>query len=282
MRVVLPYGRGDITCEFNNIDWKTLESGFHSKNPSESVIESAVNCCLDAVKHRRIKNILLVVPDHTRKCSLTQILPRLCRKLTDIAHVNIEILVANGSHVKQQASVIQSLVSDEVFDRFPVEQHDCQDTQNLIKVGDTDRETPIYLNQKVVRAELVITLGGVLYHYFAGFGGGPKMILPGTAGYETIRRNHQLTIDREKRAFHQGCREGNLDTNPVFLDLKQIVKFVPDWISLQWLVSPEGGIVDAMCGPVLDVHRQICKKVEHFYTIPIEKKSRYCCGVCRR
>lgn len=274
MKISLPYGREELTCELDAVQWTTLKPGPLTNSISESdVLRGPLKKCVNAVKDYHPDTVLLIVPDHTRLCSLDKVLPTLVHQLSTATCSTLEILVANGSHALQDESVIRELVTDNVFDRFPVYQHDCKDDTQLSFVGETDYQTPLYLNQRVVKADLVITLGGVLYHYFAGFGGGVKMIFPGTAGYETIRQNHQRTIDPEKGRFHPNCREGNLDTNPVFKDLEQIVKFVPNWISLQWLVSIEGTIIQALCGPVQQTHRNICKKVKRVYSIPIREKA---------
>ncbi|MDZ7724542.1 MAG: nickel-dependent lactate racemase [candidate division KSB1 bacterium] len=273
MTFSLPYGRGRLTCKLNDVTWKILEPETMAFESRDSEIDACIEKCVQQVYEQKVNKLLLVVPDHTRRCSLDQVLPALLQRLQEKVRTRVEILVANGSHVLQDESVIRELLSENIWQRYPVFQHDCRDDDQLVKVGETDGHTPIMLNKRVVNADLVITLGGVLYHYFAGFGGGAKMILPGTSGHETIRRNHQRTIDARKGRFHPGCREGNLNTNPVFQDLRQIVKFVPNWISLQWLVAPNGAIIKSLCGPVLEEHRKICDQVERFYSIPIKEKA---------
>ncbi len=217
--------------------------------------------------------LLLVVPDHTRRCRLAEILGALLPVLVKNLNPVIKIIVANGSHVLQPEAVVRELVGESVYDHFPVIQHDARDDAQLIELGVTSYGTPVRLNKLVLESDWIITIGGILYHYFAGFGGGPKMLLPGIAGVETIRSNHRRTLDPQTGMFHRDCEEGNILTNPVFVDLAQVVNFVPRVLSLQVVLSPRGEIVDAEAGPLLPVHQRLCERVRQLYGVPVKEKA---------
>lgn len=216
---------------------------------------------------------LLVVPDHTRRCRLAEILGALLPALVKHLNPAIKIIVANGSHVLQPEAIVRDLVGESVYDHFPVIQHDAKDDAQLIELGVTSFGTPVRLNKLVIESDWIITIGGILYHYFAGFGGGPKMLLPGIAGLETIRSNHQRTLDPRTGMYHQDCEVGNITTNPVFIDLAQVVEFVPRVLSLQVVLSPRGEIVEAEAGPLLAVHKRLCERVRQLYGVPVQKKA---------
>jgi lactate racemase len=274
----LAYGKSCITFSPpRGVKWQVLvkdDSDIPPINPDDEQdvlqkgIQELVRQLYSQVNDK--SRLLLVVPDHTRRCGLERILPRL---LQELPSQHIEILIANGSHVLQPEANIRELVGDAVYDQYPVFQHDAHDNAQLAFIGETDYGTPIWLNRKVVEADFIVTIGGVLFHYFAGFGGGPKMLMPGVAGYETIRLNHRRTIDDKTGRFHALCREGNIDTNPVYLDLVQVLKFITNCISFQLAIDPEGRIIHTAAGPVVDVQRDICKMVEEIYSIPIKHKA---------
>ncbi len=215
------------------------------------------------------ENLLVVVPDHTRRCRLEQILPLLLPALEERFSPQIRLLVANGSHVLQPDELVCEVVGADVFARYPVVQHDAHYEAGLVSLGTTSTGTPVAINQMALEADRIITIGGILYHYFAGFGGGPKMLLPGIAGLETIRINHRRTLDPATGQFHAECREGNIETNPVFLDLAEIVRFLPQALSLQLVLSPRGEIVEAAAGPILPIQKRLIPAVRLHYGLPI-------------
>ncbi|MBN2414098.1 nickel-dependent lactate racemase [candidate division KSB1 bacterium] len=272
----LKFGRQEISFEPpSNIKWQVLQKETTSQiAPETTIIQNAVTRLL-AVLQDKVSpgsKLLLIVPDHTRKCRLPIVLPLLLSQLKKL-QLHIEILVANGSHVLQPEHVIRDLVGEEVYTSYPVFQHDCHDKKGLVFFGTSLNGTVIYLNKKVKEADFIITIGGILFHYFAGFGGGPKMLMPGVAGYESIRQNHRLTIDNKTGLFHKECFEGNIKTNPVYLDLSQIIPFVPQCTSLQFALNSRGNVVQAETGPILETQGRICPTVYDLYTTPVEEKA---------
>jgi lactate racemase len=239
-------------------------------------LSTGIDDLLDQLDERRLVQgcrVLLVVPDHTRFCRLDEILRLLLPRLQERWQPEIEILIANGSHVLQPEETIRRLVGEEVYDSYPVYQHDSRDAQALDFWGTTRYGTPVYLNSRVKKADFIITIGGVLYHYFAGFGGGPKMLLPGVAGYETIRINHRRTVDETTASFHSQCREGQLDGNPVFMDVAEIISFLPNVLSLQVVLNRKKEPIFCQAGPLLQVHRRACQCVEQVYTMPLSQQA---------
>lgn len=270
----LPYGRTTIECTppasigwqllLQNLPPVALETGKLIQGGIKDLSEQIIAAGFSTAKH-----ILIVIPDHTRRCHAEMILPGLLEMLS---FAELEIIIANGSHVLQPRDVIRDLVGDSVLDQVPVFQHDSRDETQLYYAGETSNGTPVWLNKAIQRADFVITLGGILYHYFAGYGGGPKMLMPGIAGYETIRMNHKFTIDHQTHEFHKQCREGNLQTNPVYQDLVQVLDMVPNTLSYQIALSPQGDIVHVATGSVLEAQHKVIPHVKKMFDVPIEKK----------
>lgn len=228
---------------------------------------------LDDQGARRGEHLLLVIPDHTRRCRLETILPRLLPRLESDLSLKIRLVVANGSHVLQPDALVREVVGDEVWETYAVSQHDSRDEARLEYLGATSAGTPVAINRLAVETDWIVTIGGILFHYFAGFGGGPKMLLPGIAALETIRINHRRTIDPETGQFHAGCREGHLETNPVYQDLAEVVRFFPRALSLQLVIAPDGRIAAAQSGPILPVQQELLPLVRHYYGVPISQRA---------
>ncbi|MBN1543061.1 nickel-dependent lactate racemase [candidate division KSB1 bacterium] len=276
--VELKYGRKVVSLNPPSfIRWLPLEKTIDEPPVSErALLTDAADTLISQLKElplRRGARLLLVVPDHTRKCRLSDILPILLQRLEESFQPLVEILIANGSHVVQPESTVENLVGKEVYRRLDVVQHNALCSEDMRYVGETTAGTPIRLNRRVVEADCVVTVGGTLYHYFAGFGGGPKMLLPGVADIETIRLNHRRTIDPDTGTFHENCREGEIDNNPVYQDLVQVLRFLPRLISLQVVLDAMGRFHYAGVGPVVEIQKEAIARVRALYRIPLAEKA---------
>jgi nickel-dependent lactate racemase len=107
------------------------------------------------------------------------------------------------------------------------------------------------LNPAAVNTDCLITVGGVRHHYFAGFGGGPKMVFPGVAGYEEIQANHSLVVDFDGREAKRNrrCEPGTLDGNPVAEEIFRAARLQPPDFALCLVEGRDGGVAWAGAGP---------------------------------
>ncbi len=272
----LKYGDYPVKIELPDyIEWRVLQQDAPFFLQDERVlVEKGASDLLEHLRPRLSphKSIVLIVPDHTRKCHLPLILPILTKRLQHEFRARITILIANGNHAQQPDETIRHLITADIFQRYPIIQHDSLRNNQLVHLGQTTNGTDVRLNRLVVESDFIITIGGMLYHYFAGFGGGAKMLLPGVAAYETIRQNHSRTIDAHGQ-FHPHSQNGNITTNPVYEDLAQVLDFVPDVLSLQVVLSPQGKIAFCEAGPVLKTQRKLVPKVKELYGIQLAEKA---------
>lgn len=274
-KMILKYDRTAVNMDGpTSVDWGRLVPLSAAPVTDERILPAAIAELRAQDKVRQVlarpcARITLVVPDHTRYCSLPEILAHLLPELQTHSGAQIEVLIANGTHSVQAEAVARATVGARAWAELPIRQHDCHNKSALAFAGETTRGTPVWLDQKVLTADLVITIGGVLFHYFAGFGGGPKMLLPGVAGYETTLYNHRRTIDPQTGDFHQFCYEGNIETNPVYLDLAEIERFVPQAISLQVVLDLNKKFAAARVGPLVQTHRDLAATVKSLYEIPM-------------
>ncbi|MBN1481519.1 nickel-dependent lactate racemase [candidate division KSB1 bacterium] len=257
------------------IEWHVVQKNVpFSFAPQAENIQGGINKLATQLTDRINKraHILFIVPDHTRKCNLSSILPPLIEHLENKFLADIKILVANGSHAQQSEATVREIISPDIYDQIPTIQHDALANDRLTFLGKTSYGTLVVLNKMVKEADFIITINAIMYHYFAGFGGGAKMLLPGVAAYETIRQNHSLTITKDGR-FHPHAQNGNMETNPVYLDVSQVVDFVPNALSLQVVLSKDGEIVGCKAGPILETQKKLVPLVEKLYTCTLPERA---------
>ncbi len=145
--------------------------------------------------------------------------------------------------------------------------HDSKNKSSLDYLGETSRGTPVWINKKLSLSERIICINSVEPHFFAGFTGGRKSLIPGLAGFDTTVANHS-------HAKHEDAKSLNLASNPVHLDLEEAVSFIKgkNIFSIQLVTSRQGEIVDLFCGILSQSFRDACDKARDVYTVDIENK----------
>ena len=182
----------------------------------ETLLEQALLAPVDAVPlaASSYDNVVLVISDATRADPRTAMVAAVLRHLK--GSPQITFVVANGTHAPG---------SDELLDwsrvpHYPMVQHDCDAPEQHVELGVTERGTPLVVNRALCQADLVVALGVVRPHYFAGYGGGVKALFPGLGARSAIRQNHQL-----KSAT--GAATGQVDGNPCREDLEELLERLP-------------------------------------------------------
>ena len=143
-----------------------------------------------------------------------------------VSYERLTIVVANGTHLGGSEQELRTLVTPEVFDRVKVENHDCE-AKNLVYLGTTAHDTPVWINHTVAAADFVVCLGACTHHIMAGFGGGRKSILPGVSGLQTIRHNHAYSLDPGALRSNPKIGNGVLEGNPLHEDMCEAAAMLP-------------------------------------------------------
>jgi nickel-dependent lactate racemase len=206
-----------------------------------------------------VKRALIVVSDRTRVTGVRVYLPVLVNFLVEcgLDETGIEILVANGMHAPAGREVLGEFLPVDVLRKCIVSEHDCYRKDAHFYAGKTTRGTEVFLNNKVLEAQLVVITGSIGLHYFAGYRGGRKSILPGIAAFETICSNHRLTIPGGE-GFHPLCRNGSLSGNPVHEDMLEALPMIPPSFLLNTVTDASGNIVEVFTGEPVQVHLRGC------------------------
>jgi len=229
MKYSIAYGQGIIEFNLPNVlevDYIKAKHESPIENPMQALINSFSNPLLskslkEILSKRKDGNICVVISDSTRQIPSSIILDALLVVFDKlyILDDNIKILIANGMHRKCAPNEIKEMVGKEVLFRYDIINHDANNDQNLEYLGETSLNSPIYLSSTYLEASIKIITGLVEPHFFAGFSGGRKAIIPGIAGKDTILANHSANNIKSPNA-----RFGVIKNNPVYTDADEVLK----------------------------------------------------------
>ena len=227
-------------------------------NVAEILEEALNNPIGDRLEEIKASSALLVINDHTRltptETMLDHILPRLKGK-------EISTIVATGHHRAPTEEELRRILG-RYYGRLKIIIHDARTSPSKY-LGETSRGTPIEINEELFKYDLVVTLGSVEPHYFAGFTGGRKSIAPGVCGFRCIERNHMLVLDPNSAL-------AKLKGNPVHEDLEEIVREFSKYVrifSLNVSITGEGRPFAAAAGDIFESFYRLVGEVRKYYEI---------------
>jgi lactate racemase len=223
------------------------------------------------------EKVLIIVSDITRLWIKTdKFLVYIINYLNSlgIRDEDISILIALGTHRASTEAEKKLIVSEEVYNRIEIFDHDCFDKSNLSYLGDSSYGTPIFINKKVLEADRVILTGGIVFHLFAGFGGGAKSMVPGVAGLETIQHNHRLTFyEGESTGLNPAAGSNKIEGNPMREDITEICRKVnPDFL-FNAVLDAEGNFLEFVAGDFEKAWLKGCNTIRELYGIHIAEKA---------
>ncbi len=271
-KVNLKYGKSLIEVELpEHAKILTCQTKPPKRDEAE-IINDALDNPIDSPKLENFidanDKVLLVVPDKTRKARIDFVLKFILER---VRSSNIKILFANGTHTRQSETEKREILGDEIYDNFEIFEHDAYNGE-FIYYGKTSRGTEILLNRLVSEADKIIIVGSITHHYFAGAGGGAKMIVPGIASYKTAIQNHKLTLT-SNGDINPEATNLKLDGNPVYEDIIEAFKICNlKAICLGVILDEDDKITGAFFGDVISSHKAGIDFLKKFFTIPVEEK----------
>jgi nickel-dependent lactate racemase len=212
------------------------------------------------------KTAVIISEDQTRPTAVGSVALPLINELNrlGIADKDIEVIIGRGTHREITQDEMTQKLGDEVLSRVKVSVHDADDNDNLVNVGTTSRGTPVLANRKVVEAGFSVGIGTINPHYFAGYGGGPKLILPGISGRDTIRHNHVLIRE-------PGTVQGNMEGNPLWEDMMEAARLVGVDMKIDCLLNSETKIYKLFVGDVEAAQREAVRELTDVYGAPVPR-----------
>ena len=203
------------------------------------------------------EKIAIVTSDITRPMPSYKVLPALLDELyaAGVKKEDITVVFGLGSHRKQTPDEQKKLVGERAFAEVKCIDGDDSD---CVHIGTTRRGTPVDIVRAVAEADRRICLGNIEFHYFAGYSGGAKAIMPGVSTRAAIQSNHSRMVE-------QAAAAGRLDGNPVREDIEEAAKMVGVDFILNVVLDEHKQIVRAVAGDVVKAHREGCRYLDQLY-----------------
>lgn len=272
----LKYGTGCFDFTLQGAEHLSTEVTPPESSP-EDLVRSALSAPLGSPPIGEIctpgEKVVIVTSDITRYTGSEHYLPVLVETLNGIGipDEDIEILIALGIHRKQTEEEHRKILGP-LFGRIEVTDHECDEPTELATLGTTSSGVPVSVNRRVVEADRVIVTGTAGYHYFAGFGGGRKGLVPGVASRETCMASHFAIFNPpEIGGKNPLATAGILNGNPVHQALLEAARLVtPDFI-LNTVLSPDKKLLDVFCGELEKAHLAACTLVDRLYSYKLKK-----------
>lgn len=208
--------------------------------------------------------IVIITSDITRPMPTGKVMDPLMEELLSagVSPDNVTLVFARGSHRHHSQQEMAHLAGNWYGKICCVD----SDSENVIHLGTTSSGTPVDIDARVVQADRRICLGNVEFHYFAGYSGGAKAIMPGVSTVSAITMNHRMMVDPRARA-------GNLDDNPVRRDIEEAGKMTGIDFIVNVVLNTRKQIIYCAAGDSIQAHRDACAYLNGIYRSPISAKA---------
>lgn len=274
----LKYGLGEQCCTLPSAHVLTVAS---TGSPADAglLIDQALSAPIGTPPLEQIvhagERVLIVTSDITRYTGSEIYLPRLVDLLNrcGIADRDLGILIGLGIHRRQTEAEHRKILGP-LYGRIAVFDHDCDAAEQLVDLGHTSDGLPVQMNRRVVEADRVIVTGTIGIHYFAGFGGGRKGLVPGVASRATCMATHfRIFNPPEQGGRNPNAAPAHLTGNPVHQAILEAARLVaPDFL-LNTVLSPDKTILGVFAGDLELAHLAGCVFARPLLTAHLEEAA---------
>lgn len=258
--VAFHYGTGKVSHVFNEDELiGVLESSINNYTPElgeSALVEQAMANPIGSASLRELakgKNkVVIIASDHTRPVPSKVIIPPMLRQIREgNPHADITILIATGCHRGTTREELVAKFGERIVQEEKIYIHDCDDKQMLANIGTLPSGSACQVNKLAVEADLLVAEGFIEPHFFAGFSGGRKSILPGIAGKGTVLGNHCSEFIASSNA-----RTGILENNPVHRDMLWAAQNAKLVYIVNVVLNAEKEVIFAVAGDVQAAHKE--------------------------
>lgn len=272
MNVELKYGKTDLKVNVPDKNVLILEQQkqiWQYRGPSgikDALLKPIGSKPLHALA-KNAKSAAIIFSDITRPVPYKELLPDILAELRDLPKEKIVLINALGTHRKSSAEELREHLGALTFDGYRIHQHDCDDDDNLLYLGRSHRDTRILVNKLYCQADIRVLTGFIEPHLFAGFSGGPKAVLPGVAGRETIHANHGPDMIASR-----GSGFGITYGNPIWEEMMEAALLTRPTFIVNTTQAPNGEITGVFTGDLVEAHRAGVEFAKQSATIPVHER----------
>jgi lactate racemase len=269
MRVGLAYGDGWLPVELPDDRTTVIAPARHPGLVDEKA--AVIAALRDPIGCRPLKEwvqptdrVCIAFTDITRATPNERIIPWLLEHLGHLPPENVTLLNQLGTHRPNTAAELDTLLTAAVAGRYRVVNHEPENPDALVQIGTTGDGTPALINRHLIQADVRIITGFIEPHFFAGFSGGPKGIIPGCAGLRTVMSNH-----RPGNIRHPNATFGVTVGNPLWEELRDVARRVGPSFLLNVALNEERHITGVFAGDLVGAHAAGCEFVRHSAMRPV-------------
>lgn len=266
LQISLPYGREKLFLELEEsrvsaVLTSELEQYRPGKSPKAMVREALENPIGTAPLWQLSqgkRHVTIIASDHTRPVPSRLLMPALLEQIRKGSpDAEITILIATGCHRGTTRQELVDKFGEEIVKKESIVVHDCDDAENMCLLGTLPSGGQCYINRLACEADLLVAEGFIEPHFFAGYSGGRKSVLPGVAGRETVLANHCSEF-----IAHPAARGGSLDDNPIHKDMMWAAQQAGLAFILNVVLNGEKEVIHAVAGDIHAAHRSGCDFLE--------------------
>ena len=256
MQLKLAYGRDGLSVNLPDSTY-VVEPRYVPGVPNEptairDALRQPIDCAPLAEKVKPGDTVVIVHSDITRATPNDRILPVLLAELESagIARQDITLINALGTHRPQTEAELRMMLGGQIVDNYRCLQHDAFDDATLVSLGKTSLGHPVRINHHFLEADVKILTGFIEPHFFAGFSGGPKGVLPSMAGAESVLTNHGYRMIADPNAAW-GITEGN----PLWEEMREVALLTKPTFLLNVTLNARREITGVFAGDMLAAHK---------------------------
>lgn len=262
-QVLFPYGKDKISYNFDEkeLGGVLISSlhGYKSERSGIPLIKAAMDSPIGSPRLSELakgkKNIVIIASDHTRPVPSKIIIPPMLEEIRSVnPNADVTILIATGCHRDTTKEELISKFGEEIVEREKIVVHDCSKDEDLVKIGILPSGGELYINRLAHEADLLLAEGFIEPHFFAGFSGGRKSVLPGVAGRASVLANHCSEF-----IAHPKARTGVLEDNPIHADMLWAAKKANLKYIVNVVINEDKEAIYAVAGDVEAAHLKGCE-----------------------
>lgn len=271
VEINLPYDKKTIVAKIPDKNFAgLLESkaeSFQSVLTEKEIVEKSLDDPIGSLSLEELaknkKDIVIISSDHTRPVPSHIITPILLRRIRSVSpDARIRILVATGFHRPSTREELVSKYGEEIVDNEEIVMHVSTDDSSMKKIGRLPSGGDCIINRIAAEADLLVSEGFIESHFFAGFSGGRKAVLPGVASYKTIMANHSGEFISSDKS-----RTGNLKDNLIHQDMVYAAKTAGLEFIINVVLDGDKNIIGSFAGDMEEAHREGCEFVRELASV---------------
>lgn len=257
--VAFPYGKEKLSYTFGGELCAVLEPSINEYAPEADGAELVRRAMADPIGSQKLselakgkRKVVIIASDHTRPVPSKLIIPPMLAEIrAGSPDADITILIATGCHRGTTKDELVAKFGEEIVKNEKIHIHDCDDRDMLVNIGTLPSGGECEINRLAYEADLLVSEGFIEPHFFAGFSGGRKSVLPGVAGRRTVLANHcSEFID------HPRARTGILEGNPIHEDMLWAAKTAKLAYIVNVVLDSEKNVIYAVAGEPEAAHKQ--------------------------